>query len=476
MKTELVSLSIPAGAAVLSVALLGHWLMVPSQLVPLERRVPVTQPAGASLLPVVDFKGFFEAGPGKPEAVAAHPNPVPPASWPQFRGPKLDNISTEPVKLTRNWKSPPPRVWQVTAGEGYAGPAIVDGSLYFLDYDEKAEADVLRCLSAADGQEIWRRGYKIEIGRNHGISRTVCGVADGVVVSIGPMCHVMALDAKNGDFKWGIDLCREYGTTTPDWYAGQNVLLDDGKAILAPGGSALLMAVELKTGKVAWKTPNPKHWDMTHSSVVPVMFGERKMYIYCASKGVVGVWATDGKPAFEFTGWRVSMANVPTPVPVSDNRLFLCGGYGAGSMMIQLVDAGGMVAVKPLYSLPPEVFGSEQQTPVFYKGHLYGVIPVRAELVCLGLDGTTKWASGGKYKFGAGPYMMADGCMLLLNDTGTLTMVDLDSESFKPIGQAKILDHGHDAWGPLAIVQGRLFARDMTRLACFDLREKGDAK
>lgn len=462
---ELVSLSIPAGAAVVSIVALGHWLMSPPRIVPLERRVPVSQPAGASLLPTVDFKGFFETGPGKPGELAG--------VWPMFRGVKLDNISTEPVKLTRNLQTPPAKVWEVTTGEGYAGPAIVAGRVYFLDYDEKVEADVLRCLSAADGREIWRRGYKIEIGRNHGISRTVCGVADGVVVSIGPMCQVMALDATSGDFKWGIDLCREYGTTTPDWYAGQNVLLDEGKAILAPGGSALLMAVELKTGNVAWKTPNPKRWEMTHSSVVPVMFGGKKMYVYCASKGVVGVWAVDGTPAFEFTGWRVSMANVPTPVPVPDDRLFLTGGYGAGAMMIQLYEAGGGVAAKELFKLPPEVFGSEQHTPIFHKGFLYGIIPVRAELVCLGLDGKVKWASGGKYKFGLGPYLMADGCMLLMNDTGTLTMVDLDSAAFRPVGQTRIFDHGHDAWGPMAVVTGRLFARDMTRLACFDLRDKG---
>ena len=82
--------------------------------------------------------------------------------------------------------------------------------------------------------------------------------------------------------------------------------LKQGKTIAGPGqpadiagewlrwrganGDALMVAVELSTGKVIWKSSNPREWKMTHASVVPMEFGGKKMYVYCGSGGVAGVY------------------------------------------------------------------------------------------------------------------------------------------------------------------------------------------
>ena len=42
----------------------------------------------------------------------------------------------------------------------------------------RSESDVLRCLSLADGREIWRRWYRTGAKRNHGVSRTVPAVTE----------------------------------------------------------------------------------------------------------------------------------------------------------------------------------------------------------------------------------------------------------------------------------------------------------
>ena len=89
------------------------------------------------------------------------------------------------------------------------------------DYDEELGEDALRCLSLDDGREIWRRAYRVRVKRNHGMSRTVPALADGVVVTVGPRCHVMAVNAISGELLWGLDLERAYGSETPFWYTGQ---------------------------------------------------------------------------------------------------------------------------------------------------------------------------------------------------------------------------------------------------------------
>ena len=465
MKVNAASKAIPAGVGVAGVVALLLWIAVEPQQAKVGLRLPGEDNEGAGLVSVpVDIKGTFTAGEGKAGDLAG--------AWPCFRGANLDNISTEQVGLAREWKAGgPAKLWSVEVGEGYAGPVIYKGRVYLLDYDQKAKGDVLRCLSLSDGKEIWKRFYGIDIGRNHGITRTVPAVTEKVVVTLGPKCQVLCADATSGDFKWGLDLVREYKTVVPMWYAGQCPLIDGERVILAPGGTALLMAVELETGKVVWQTPNPRQWKMTHTSVTPMVFKGKRTYVYAASGGVVGVSAEDGKVLWETAEWKVPMANVPTPVPVGEDRVFLSGGYGAGSMMIRLKESAGRVVVETVYRLKAGVFGAEQHSPVLYKGFLYGLIPPTGRLVCLDLGGKQKWMSGAKERFGLGPFMVAEGMLIVLDEKGTLVLAEATEGGYKKLASAKVIEEAHEAWGPMALAGGRLMVRDLTRLVCLDLRK-----
>jgi outer membrane protein assembly factor BamB len=394
-----------------------------------------------------------------------------PGAWPGFRGPLRDGRSNEDTPLAETWAAGEPKaIWSVEAGEGHAGAAVLNGRVYLMDYDRVAQADALRCLSLADGREIWRFSYPLSVKRNHGMSRTVPAVTPTHVVALGPKCHVTCLDAVTGKFQWGIDLVREYETTVPPWYAGQCPLIDGGRVILAPAGSGLMIAVELATGKVLWKTPNPRGWQMTHVSITPMEISGRKTYVYCGHRGVAGVAADDGSLLWECPDWKISIATVSSPVAVPNNRVFLAGGYKAGSMMLEIGEQGGKWRINTAFRLDAETFGATQQTPVLHDGHLYGVRP-NGELACLDLQGKVLWTSGTSHRFGLGPFLIADGRIFAMNDHGELTMARATPEEFRPLAQAKVLD-GHDAWGPMAIAGGLLIVRDLTRMVCLDLRKK----
>jgi len=394
-----------------------------------------------------------------------------PGAWPSFRGANHDAISPDKTTLAESWAAGEPKpVWSVDAGEGYAGAAVLDGRVYLMDYDRTAQSDSLRCLSLADGSEIWRFSYLLAVKRNHGMSRTVPAVTKSFVVSLGPKCHVSCLDAVTGKFQWGIDLVRDYGSTVPAWYAGQCPLIDGDRVILAPSGSSLMIAVDLATGKVLWKTPNPRDWKMTHVSITPMEIAGRKTYVYCGHRGVAGIAADDGSLLWETPDWKISIATVSSPVPVPGNRIFLSGGYEAGSMMLEVAGKDGKFEAKTLFKLDADTFGATQQTPIFYQDHLYGVRP-NGELVCLDLQGKVLWASGTGHRFGLGPFIVADGKILVMNDDGELTMAKATPEGYQQLAHAKVLD-GHDAWGPMAIAGSRLIVRDLTRMVCLDLGKK----
>jgi len=395
-------------------------------------------------------------------------------AWPRFRGANYDAISTEPMTLARTWPAEGPRVlWSLDVGEGYAGAAVLDGRVYLLDYDQGKQADVIRCLSLNDGREIWRYSYPVRIKRFHGMSRTVPAVTDKYVVTLGPKGHVTCLDSKTGEFRWMLNLVKEYGTVIPQWYAAQCPLIDDDKAIIAPAGTVLMLAVDCATGEIVWQTPNPDKWVMTHSSVAPMEFQGSRFYVYCGGStdrgGVVGVSAQDGQILWKTEEWRVR-TNVPMPLVIGDDRIFLTAGYGqyeSGCMMLRLVEDNGRIVARSEFKHPTAVFGSMQHTPILYDGHLYGV-GMDKQLACLDLEGKVVWTSTSANTFGSGPYAIAGGLLYVLNDSGMLTLVEAAPSGYVPLARAKVLS-GIESWGPMAIASGRLIVRDLNRMICLDI-------
>ncbi|VGO17519.1 hypothetical protein PDESU_06116 [Pontiella desulfatans] len=414
----------------------------------------------------IELAGTLETFGGAPSAL--------PGSWPRFRGADFDNIHKGGAKLADSWPEEGPKVyWSVELGEGHAAPAVLDGAVYLFDYNEETRSDALRCFSLADGQEIWRRSYALPAKRNHGLSRTIPAVTEDCIVTIGPRCHVSCVETKTGAFRWGIDLQKEYGTTEPLWFTGQCPLIDGGLAILAPGGpDVLLMAVDCKTGDVVWQVPNSKGWKMSHSSVMPLTVHGEEMYVYAAVGGMVGI-SKSGALLWDIP-WNASVI-APSPLMVSEDKIFITAGYGAGSLMVQVdKTANGYAAKEIAKHGPKDWLACEQQTPILVDGLLYGIMPkdagaLKQQFVCYDpASGELVWSSGKTARFGLGPFLLADDKFYVLDDDGTLSLLALDKTGYEQLAQHRILE-GHDAWGPIALVGTRMLLRDSTRMVCIEV-------
>ena len=463
MKNVVIARIIPIVLAALGIILLYQWLKsdVTTELV---LRLPGADGSGQGTYieseaieiegKLINFEGTASDLPGE---------------WPRFRGDNFDGISSQEIELAESWPKEGPQVlWSIDVGEGYAGATVMAGRVYMLDYDRDNKADVVRCLSLDDGRDIWRYSYPVKVKRNHGMSRT-----EKHVVTLGPKCHVTCLDSVTGQFRWMINLVKEFNTKVPPWYAGQCPLIEDNKAIIAPGGDALMIAVDCETGQIVWKSPNPNGWKMTHTSIMPTEFVGKRMFIYCADKGVAGISTADGAILWETNEWKIKIAAIASPVVVGDGLIFLSGGYNAGSMMLKLTMENEQIDAKPLFRLAPEVFGSPQQTPVFYNGYIYGVRP-DGQLTCLDLNGKIMWTSTSANKFGLGPYMIINDFIYVMDDSGQLTLAEATPGNFLQLARSKVLE-GPDSWGPMTTVSGRLIVRDMNRMICLDISEHRDA-
>lgn len=408
--------------------------------------------------------------------------------WPRFRGSGFDNINKDTTRLAENWDTTGPAIlWKNTLGEGYAGPVVHNGRVYLLDYNERKKADALRCFSLSSGKELWRRWYNVDLKRNHGYSRTIPAVTDKFVVTVGPRSHVMCVDPVTGKMFWSIDLEKEYGIKgtekgriTPDFYSGQCPLIDDGVAVIAPGGKALMIGVDCLTGKVLWKTPNKDSLRMSHGSIIPMSFYGKKMYVYNAVGGVCGVSAEKenlGKLMWTTTEWSPA-TTAASPLYLGNNEIAVFGSYGAGGARIAISNTGsGYTATVKEQHKATDGLASDQQTPILIGNFIWSVLPENAgplkkQLVCYNKADLLKavWSSGKENRFGRGlgPYIVSGDKLYLLDDDGKLYFFRIKDSSVTLIASHKILK-GVEAWGPMAIAGKYLIMRDARNLLCLNI-------
>lgn len=418
------------------------------------------------------------------------PDEILPGSWPRFRGADFDNISKDPTPLAETWDtSGPPVIWRTTLGEGYAGPAVLNGRVYVLDYNERRKADMLRCFSLKSGAELWRRWYNVEFKRNHGYSRTIPTVTDKYVVTIGPRSHVMCVNPLDGRFLWSIDLEKEYGIPgtvkgkiTPEFYSGQCPLIDNDMAVIAPGGKALMIAVDCATGKVVWETPNTDSLRMSHTSIIPMIIHGKRMYVYAALGGVCGVSAEGndtGKVLWITTDWSPSIA-VASPVYLGNGELVAFGSYGSGAARIRIdKNESGFSAVVTEQHKASGGMANEQHTPILNGNYLWTLLPENAGPLKRQLASYNKsnliipvWTSGKESRFGKGmgPFILSGNKLFHLDDEGTLYLFRIENEKATLVSSHKVME-AIEAWSPMALAGRFLILRDAHNMLCLDIGE-----
>jgi outer membrane protein assembly factor BamB len=458
------------------------WWLLKAQPFDLQARVPGMddRPKQEARSDSVIIGQFFDTLASMDEVI--------PGDWPRFRGADLDNISKDATPLAETWDtSGPAIIWRTALGEGYAGPAVHNGRVYILDYNERKKADALRCFSLSSGKELWRRWYYVDLKRNHGYSRTIPAVTDKYLVTIGPRSHVMCVDPASGNMLWSIDLEKvfgipgtEKGRITPDFYSGQCPLIDDNVAVIAPGGKALMIGVDCASGKIIWNTPNPDSLRMSHSSIIPMVINGKRMYVYNAVGGVCGVSAEKadiGKLMWVTTDWSPA-TTAASPLYLGNDEIAVFGSYGAGGARIAVNSAGSgySASVKEQHKATNGL-ASDQQTPIILGNFIWSVLPENAgslkkQLVCYNKSDLQKavWSSGKENRFGRGlgPYIVSGDKLYLLDDDGNLYFYRIQGSKVLLISSHKILK-GVEAWGPMAIAGKYLIMRDSRNLLCLNI-------
>ena len=108
--------------------------------------------------------------------VGLHPPLAVADDWPQWMGPKRDNVWREDGILDKFPKDGPKIAWRTPISAGYSGPAVANGKVYITDrvlgkgaanpddpFDIKnkiASVERVLCLDAKTGEIKWKHEYE----------------------------------------------------------------------------------------------------------------------------------------------------------------------------------------------------------------------------------------------------------------------------------------------------------------------------
>ena len=224
------------------------------------------------------------------------------------------------------------------------------------------------------------------------------------------------------------------------------------------GSDGALVAFDKRTGEVVWRcgddpagyaTPYPFTFQATRYLVG---FTARSAIIAEASTGRL-VWRLPWK-----TDWNV---NAAAPI-FHDGYLFLSSGYSTGCGLFKLRKQGDRLAGDKVWK--SRVLLNKFQSCILHQGKLYA--SDQKALVCVDfLTGEESWR---ERRIKHGTLVLADGHLLLLTEQGRLQIAKVSPGGFEPLSTAEILSGR--CWTAPVLHRGKLYARNLSRLVCLDLK------
>lgn len=419
--------------------------------------------------------------------------------WPHFLGPHR-NATTRETPLLARWPAAGPRiVWEMTKGEGYAGPVIAGGRLVL--FHRVNEKETLDCLDPETGRRFWRFEYPVTYEDRYGFSpgpRASPVIAGDRVYAAGVTAMMHCLDRETGRVLWRRDLMAEYHIPQYFFGYGPTPCVWRDLVIVTVGGKAkggargtCVAALDRLTGRTVWEVEDS--WGADYASPVVVALRGREVALVMtggesrpSQGGLLTLDPRTGAVLDRFP-WRAKAyesATAATPAVIGDERVFISECYEKGGTML---DFDRQLKSRQIWA--ERGFGLHWMMPLLIDGHLYGFAgrnPPDTEFKCVNAEtgkivwtDDTRWTENGRVSsFFRASLLRAGGRVFCLGEDGALGEFELSSGGLV-VRQRVRLFTAHSSWIQPALHRGLLYVaqneRDPRtgkppRIICYDLR------
>jgi outer membrane protein assembly factor BamB len=243
--------------------------------------------------------------------------------------------------------------------------------------------------------------------------------------------------------------------------------------IVSVGGkNRCIVALDTASGEIAWQSLD----DATStSSAVLFAGGERQAgaspdVVFLTPLRLVGLDPLDGTLRWEHSMVFQPRGTSPTPIAIGDKLVASTQAHGA--IAVQVAKDGDSLKANAAWQ-------DQNQKSYFSTGVAVNDLVLlvtnaleplpTTSIACLdGKTGKSMWTKEKAGYFHAGLIRTGDNKLLVLNDSGLLTLMEVDTSGTKDLASAKVC--GGTLVTP-ALANGRLVTRDDKELICLQLGE-----
>jgi len=392
------------------------------------------------------------------------------ADWPQWRGPNRDG-RVKDAAIPATWPKTLKEEWKVAVGLGHASPVESNGKIFV--FARQSEDEVLLCLDAATGKEVWRSSQPIsyemhEAAKGHGKGpKSTPVVSNGIVYTLGISGVLSAHEANTGKLKWRREFSKEYPKTSPWFGTAMSPLVDSGLVIAHVGGhdKGALTAFDAQTGATKWS--NAMDGPAYASPIIVTLAGTRQLVTF-VQNSLVGVEFASGKSLWKLPSKTQYNENINTVISYKDLLIFSREGQGLAA--IRLTKPGAEIVPEQVWvNKEAELYMS---TPVLQGNTLFGMTD-RQKGQFFAVDagtGKTLWQSPGRMGENAAILNLADKVILFLTNDAKLIVQAVDGKAYSPVAEYTVASS--PTWAHPLVIGKRILIKDENSLASLAVADK----
>jgi len=380
-------------------------------------------------------------------------------NWPQFRGPKRDGHSPDQGTII-HWENTPTLVWEDTCGAGHS--SIITSTSLIYTLEQIGDEETLTARFCESGKLAWQ--YKEKTKWDDMMSgpgpRSTPTLHKNQLIALFSNGTLVNLDPQTGEKHWGTSTLPE-DHHFPEWGISCSPLIWKNKIILSLGGEAgAAQAYDLKSGRSIWRGESSERGTYLSPTILNLL--DEDHLIVAVEGSILGLDPETGIKKWE-QPWKIFLNNaqIAQPLLIAEDTFLISAGYGKGAECLQIRKDGNGYNFSTIWK--SKDLKTKFSNSILHDGSIYGFS--ENLLVCVDAKtGDLNWR--GK-KYGYGRILLASGKLVLLGNTGELTVVNATPDSFQEIYSGQLLGNAR-CWNGPALVNGYLFARNGEQIACFD--------
>ena len=381
--------------------------------------------------------------------------------WPQFRGPRVDGISSELGVFPELSGFDLEVVWQAPIGDGFSGVAVVDDLAVTTALIDAAAWVV--AFDAVTGDEYWR----YELGEPFISPTSSSGplstplIAGNAVIALDRFGRLVSLDSGSGDLLWSRDMMTDFDSRrAPQGYATSPILIDGTVVIQTGAETGSVVGLDPDTGQQRWSAGTD---DVFYQTPVPVQQDGRTQVLVAGQTQLIGIDSETGDQLWEYShnGSDFTGAQSLVPVSAGAGRVFLANKHHSSALMSLTTDAGS-------------VFGEEEwenrsirnsyTVPVYHEGYVYGFSS--RFLTCVDANtGEAVWKSRPP---GDGFFILVDGHLVILTKDGSLHVSKASPDGYEELASVEVFNDA--VWASPSFANGSIYARSHGEISRIDIR------